>query len=86
MNHDVTWDDGGRPPISPPDPRYPEGIDIDYTHPGEKTCKIAIPYPTGHVNIGRWLIFCHECGLAAIITAASRPDDPRSIVLPCQNS
>lgn len=81
------WVDGGREPTQPPDPAYPDGIDV-VIQGGPKDsmriCSTTIPYPTGHANIGTWVVTCRTCGFRVTLTAASRPDDPRSLSFPCQ--
>lgn len=81
------WLDGGRPPQVAPDPEFPEGRDIVMPHgenDSKRRCSTPIPYPCPHVNIGQWLLTCKLCGFKLMVTAASRPDDPRSISFPCQ--
>jgi len=79
----IDWIDGGRPPHVAPDPRYPDGIHIDC---GERpACKVELPYMT-HENIGVYLVGCHRCGSSMMITAASRPDDPKTVMLACAAS
>ena len=92
----IKWMDRGRPPRQPSNPFYPDGCDIDLSgsepklrHPAgleadETGCVVELPYPPPHVNIGGWLITCQTCGSNALITAASRPDDPRVVKLPCK--
>lgn len=80
----VEWNDMGRKPETPPNPAYPEGIDVDATKGQRPACFVPIPYPTGHENIGYWLITCRVCRAKGIVTAASRPDDPRSLMMPCK--
>jgi hypothetical protein len=83
----VKWLDGGRPPQSPPDPDYPDGLDVVIPrgqNDSEKTCHADIPYPPPHRHIGQWLITCTLCGFKLMMTAASRPDDPKSVTFPCQ--
>jgi hypothetical protein len=65
-----------------PNPNYPNGIDIDT---GERpACKVDLPYPAECV--GTWLVVCEECESAAAVTAAGRPDDPKSLALPCNKT
>lgn len=81
----IDWLDRGRPPKVAPNPAYPDGIDVDLRlEPEALFCTVALPYPTGHTNIGTWLVKCNLCRLRVGITAASRPDDPRSAKLPCK--
>ena len=78
MNIRIQWFDSRREPQCPPDPRYPEGIDIDIGG----GCLIALPYPAK--RCGYYIVVCHDCHANAVITTAGRPDDPRSIRLPCR--
>jgi hypothetical protein len=80
----VHWVDRGYEPKSPPNPDYPDGIDIDLTGGDRvtKSCKTALPYPAKRV--GYYVATCGKCGLKTIITTAGRPDDPRSVRLPCK--
>lgn len=81
--HTVTWIDRGREPQCAPNPAYPEGIDMDATRglPGP-SCKVALPYPAKRCGI--YMVTCSVCGASAWITTAGRPDDPRSLKLPCK--
>jgi hypothetical protein len=83
-NFIISWIDGGRPPRVAPNPAYPDGKDIDASDGKLPRCMTPIPYPTGHKNIGQWLVECEVCGAKTIVTAASRPDDPRSLTIPCK--
>lgn len=72
----------GRPPQCPPNPKYPDGIDVDT---GERpACKAKLPYPAD--CIGTWIVHCIACDLTVGVTAAGRPDDPRSVMVPCKVS
>jgi hypothetical protein len=77
------WIDGGREPQCPPDPAYPDGIHVDLTMGTFPSCKVKLdPYPTP--RCGYFAVKCGKCGYAAILTTAGRPDDPRSVKLPCK--
>ena len=79
----VTWIDSGRTAKGKPDPRYPEGIDVRLPHDKNRpTCRVELPYPAP--RIGFHLIECERCGYSAVVTAAGRCDDPRSVTLPCR--
>ena len=83
ITHSVIWIDRGRSPRIAPDPNFPNGKHIDS---GERpACHILLPYMT-EKNVGYWFIECQVCKTTAIITAASRPDDPRSLMLPCKET
>jgi hypothetical protein len=77
----VKWIDRGRPPQVAPNPAFPNGIDIDA---GERpACRLELPYMT-EKNVGYFSVLCEKCGATALITMASRSDDPKSIMLPCK--
>lgn len=92
----IAWLDRGRPPRQPPNPVYPAGCHVDLTDEAmaedrvklhvmpNDGCIAALPYPTGRENVGTWLVECRLCGVKVAVTAASRPDDPRSVKLPCK--
>lgn len=76
----VEWIDRGRPPRVPPKPEFPDGQHIDT---GERpACLVTLPYLT-HKNVGYWYVECRKCHTNVLITMASRPDDPKSVMLPC---
>lgn len=70
------------PPQCLPDPAYPDGIDVEATAPGVPSCKVNLPYPAPERLV--WSVRCRRCGYTAAVTAAGRPDDPRSVTLPCK--
>jgi hypothetical protein len=80
----VEWIDSGREPKCAPNPRYPEGIDVDFSDRAEKTCKVELPYPAK--RCGFYRVVCQACGLEIVVTTAGRPDDPRSVMMPCKRS
>jgi len=80
---DIKWIDSGREPKSKPNPNYPNGIDLVDHHPGQKHCKVELPYPAK--RCGAYIVKCHKCGFTAVCTTAGRPDDPRSITLGCKH-
>ena len=83
----VKWLDGGRRPQVAPDPHFPEGRDIVMPRgptDSRRDCSARLPYPPPNANIGQWLVTCRRCGFKLMLTAASRPDDPRSVTFPCQ--
>ena len=77
----VDWIDRGREPQSPPNPAYPNGIDVAGAKPGETACKVELPYPAK--RIGMYRVECTICGFSLTLTTAGRPDDPRSVTVPC---
>lgn len=81
---EIVWDDRGHPPKVAPNPAFPDGVEVDASDGARLTCVAQLPYPTGKVNVGTWLVTCKLCRLRVAVTAASRPDDPRSVKLPCK--
>jgi hypothetical protein len=71
----------GRKAQSPSNPRYPNGMDIDVSGGKLPRCSVDLPYPAKEV--GRFLVSCRICGSQSVVTAAGRPDDPRSVKIPC---
>jgi hypothetical protein len=65
-----------------PDPRYPNGIDLDISHGVTRSCTFALPYPAK--SIGGYVVECPTCGLRVGLSVAGRPDDPRSLKLGCK--
>lgn len=78
----VRWGGSGRPPRCPPNPKYPEGIDVDFSRGAAPVCETKLPYPAK--GIGYFVIECALCGVRVACTTAGRPDDPRSAKVPCQ--
>lgn len=78
----IEWVDGGREPQCSPNPSFPEGIDLDCSSGAELACTYDLPYPAK--RCGYYLITCKVCGFKAGATTAGRPDDPRSITMPCK--
>jgi len=81
MNLSVTWIDGKRWPQHPPDPRYPDGMDVDGSAGAMMNCAIQLPYPAK--RCGHYLVTCDICGQRVVVTTAGRRDDPRSVRLAC---
>lgn len=79
----VEWIDGEREPQCAPDPRYPTGKDLDASRGEQDTCTTALPYPAKRCGI--YVIRCAACGFSVGVTTAGRPDDPRSVKIPCLN-
>ena len=78
----IKWHDSGREPQCKPNPAFPEGVDLDCSHGQSPACKADLPYPAK--RCGFYLVECIFCGTNVAITTAGRPDDPRSVVLPCE--
>lgn len=85
-HHTIEWRDAGHEPQCQPDPAYPNGKDVDFITPhlvdGWPTCKVSLPYPAKRCGV--YLVSCEGCGSQVGVTTAGRPDDPRSVVLPCR--
>jgi hypothetical protein len=79
--HEVIWIGRGEEPQRPPNPDYPDGIDI--RSGVTPFCRVNLPYPAP--GCGLWAVKCPRCGLSVGITAAGRADDPRSVELACQS-
>ena len=81
---DIRWIDRGREPQCPPNPAYPKGVPIvsDAYRGVAGRCRTALPYPAP--RCGYHFVTCNRCGLTALITAAGRPDDPRSLTVSCK--
>ena len=78
----VTWIDHKREPQCPPNPAYPNGIDVKTDAPPFVVrCRVDLPYPAK--RCGAYRVECRVCGLVAAVTTAGRPDDPRSVELRC---
>jgi hypothetical protein len=79
----INWIDSGREPKCAPNPAYPNGIDLDGAKElGGSTCKTDLPYPAK--RCGYYYVECNICGYSLVITTAGRPDDPRSVLVPCK--
>lgn len=79
----LRWIDAQREPECPPNPAYPDGIEVDASEGAAITCIVALPYPAK--RCGYHLVQCKLCGMKVACTTAGRPDDPRSIKVPCKN-
>lgn len=82
MGFDIRWHDAKREPTQQPDPRYPDGIDLDLAGPLQPACSTLLPYPAK--RCGAFLIRCTTCGWTGVVSTAGRPDDPRSVRIPCK--
>ena len=49
---------------------------------GDLQCCMNLPYPAPRCGV--YVIICRKCGFKAVITIAGRPDDPRTVTLPCK--
>jgi hypothetical protein len=81
----IEYLDKGRPPKVAPNPKYPDGVHADLSGGKRPACTVELPYMV-HKNVGYWYVECIKCHTNCLITMASRPDDPRSVVLPCKQA
>jgi hypothetical protein len=77
----ITWAPNGKTATCKANPAYPEGVDLDPEPKVAIACSTALPYPAP--ACGTHIVECLICGLRVAVTAAGRPDDPRSLRLPC---
>mgnify|MGYP001571146432 CR=1 FL=1 len=80
-HHSIEWIDSGREPSCPPNPQFPEGIDIKAIDPEENHCLVKLPYPAKRCGV--YMIHCSLCDTTIAVTTAGRIDDPRSVEVPC---
>lgn len=66
----------------PSNPDWPNGKDLDISK-GATACSVDLPYPAD--ECGTWIIRCSACGMSLGVTAAGRPDDPKSVKVPCRD-
>lgn len=76
----IRYIDGGKPPQSKPDPSFSDGMHVDSGR--RPACRVELPYMT-KTNVGYWFVKCTKCKTNMMISMASRPDDPKSVMLPC---
>jgi hypothetical protein len=80
---EIKWIDRGREPQCPPNPVYPNGIDLPCAYPDAKQmCHVQLPYPAPRCGI--LMVHCKICQMTVVITTAGRPDDPRSVQIACR--
>jgi len=89
MTISVSFLDAGRDPQCKSNPKFPDGIDLDLRPPEKRTplhrsCSYNLPYPAP--RCGTYVVVCDSCGFRAAITVAGRPDDPRTVTLPCKGN
>jgi hypothetical protein len=78
----VTWIGRGVTPAYPPDPAHPRGAHLDLALDAADTCSTELPYPA--TGAGVYVVQCTTCGMRVVCRTFGRPDDPRSIKLPCR--
>ncbi|GIK48055.1 MAG: hypothetical protein BroJett013_07520 [Alphaproteobacteria bacterium] len=79
---DLAWIDHEREPRCAPNPDYPDGKDVDATFGQRPACRSSLPYPAA--RCGLYVVRCKRCKASVGITTAGRPDDPRSVRIPCK--
>lgn len=82
MTFTIRWHDSGSEPRVPPNPQYPDGVDVDLSNGAMPSCQTAVPYPAKRCGI--YALVCDTCGLVVAVTTAGRPDDPRSVRVRCR--
>jgi hypothetical protein len=82
MKHKIVWIDSKSYPKNRPNPKYPNGIDLDMSKGAERSCFIKLPYPAE--RIGYYDIECATCGLRVAVSTAGRIDDPTSVKIACK--
>ncbi len=78
----INWIDLRREPECPPNPDFPNGVDLDLSRGGAPTCFTYLDYPAP--RCGLYVVTCLSCGRQIAVTTAGRPDDPRSLRIPCR--
>ena len=78
---EIKWVDLGREPQCAPNPMFPDGVNIMIGDATQNLCVSELPYPAKRCGI--YQVRCRICGNSAAITTAGRPDDPRSVSMPC---
>jgi hypothetical protein len=81
---DRVWLGTGKTAQCPPNPAFPHGMDLDLASDALAACTTDLPYPAPEV--GAWKLTCTLCGTVIGVTAAGRPDDPRSVTVACKLS
>jgi hypothetical protein len=81
LSFKIEWVDRHREPQCKPDPDFPRGKDVDISNGAVAACTARLPYPAK--RCGYFIVECHDCPTRLFITTAGRPDDPRSVKLPC---
>lgn len=82
MTMKIMFLDRGREAECPPDPAYPNGMDIDLSGGASVCCLVELPYPAPRCGI--MAVRCEKCDQLNMVTVAGRPDDPRSIRMACK--
>lgn len=79
MEQSIEWKASGRGKAQcPSNPEYPDGKDIRM--PSGFGCIVKLPYPAP--ECGAHIVRC-VCGASVAVTAAGRPDDPKTVQMIC---
>lgn len=81
MTLSAEWIDQGREPKCRPNPKFPNGMDVDVSAGAARTCSIDLSYPAPRCGV--YVIKCDICGLCDVLTTAGRIDDPRKVTVGC---
>jgi len=66
------------------DPKFPRGKDVKMPGIYKNGCLAELPYPAPECGV--LFVSCKKCGTQIAVTAAGRPDDPRTLEVPCSKS
>jgi len=75
------WQAQGEAKLTP-DPRFPEGRDVDVSLDAPLRCTVRFDHPAP--GFGAWIVECLVCGARVACSAAGLADDPRSVKIACQ--
>ena len=79
----ITWEAYQHQHAPPEKMASSDGADVDLTQHRRPACKVRVPYPAP-LDRGLYRIKCITCGTYVVVPTASRPDDPRSVMLACR--
>lgn len=77
----LEWVGTGMEALTPADPAHPDGVDLVDGPEALAHCTVLLKYPAPCCGV--WIIRCDRCRRSTHVTAAGRPDDPRSVSLAC---
>jgi hypothetical protein len=81
--HNIEFRPSGRGKAQcPSNPEFPDGIDVTVADDSVERCIVPLPYPAP--ECGAHIVVCKLCQMSVAVTAAGRPDDPRSVAMPCR--
>ena len=79
----VVFLDRGALPQRLTDAAYPNGVDVDVSQGRLPACTVNLPKVR---TIGSFVVTCRRCGQNAVVTAAGRADDPKSLTMACAHA